>query len=185
MIHGWELWFSVYEHEHSIDTHTVDNVNYNLGETDEGFLALFYMTGDSRNGGVFRLNTQESGNGHCMFPLWCRSFSCWSAPFLCQCWTPTSRTLARDKLVLDTLRKKYGYIPPSEVRRIAERTNVLFGQLNLTISYNATQILFGHLYRSAGSYFYLVLVLQITYSNITQNRGTGSYYKIMNLNFIK
>jgi hypothetical protein len=30
-----------------------------------------------------------------------------------------ARTLARDKLVLDTLRKKYGYIPPSEVRRMA------------------------------------------------------------------
>lgn len=27
-----------------------------------------------------------------------------------------ARTLARDKLVLDTLRKKYGYIPPSKVK---------------------------------------------------------------------
>ncbi|XP_050913127.1 uncharacterized protein LOC127127893 [Lathyrus oleraceus] len=30
-----------------------------------------------------------------------------------------ARTMARDKLVLDTLRKKYGYIPPSEVRSMA------------------------------------------------------------------
>ncbi|KAK2387090.1 hypothetical protein P8452_25313 [Trifolium repens] len=30
-----------------------------------------------------------------------------------------ARTMARDKFVLDTLRKKYGYIPPSEVRRMA------------------------------------------------------------------
>jgi len=30
-----------------------------------------------------------------------------------------ARTLACDKLVLDTLRKKFGYIPPSEVRRMA------------------------------------------------------------------
>ncbi|KAL5057738.1 hypothetical protein RYX36_029342 [Vicia faba] len=30
-----------------------------------------------------------------------------------------ARTMARDKFVLDTLRKKYGYIPPSEARRMA------------------------------------------------------------------